>query len=181
MLDLVTFIVYLVAGFVSILVALRSHLIFSGRIGLHRLLWSVLAVGMILFGTNELLDLQTPFTWVIKDLAWQQGWYDRGQSAQEVFIIGLIVASLIAIGAIFTMIRNDWRKYLLLLVGLLVIARFVTVRAASFYGVPLPELSRFIGGLKINWTLELFGALLVIVSAMMNLVGSRLTNSLKTF
>lgn len=170
--DNITFILYLIAGLVCILVALRSHLIFSDRYSSHRLLWFGLAAGMILFGINELLDLQTPFTWFIKDLAWQQGWYESGQQAQNIFLVGLVLISMLLLGLILWAVRKEWRKYWLLIFGLLLIARFVVVRAAYFYGVPLPELSQLIGGLKINWTLEFLGAVMVIIAASANLIRS---------
>ena len=66
-------------------------------------------------------------------------------------------------------VRRYWRNYLFLLLGMAAIFRFVAVRIATFYGISLPELSRFTGGLRINWLLELIGISLIAVAAILNL------------
>jgi Mg/Co/Ni transporter MgtE len=65
--------------------------------------------------------------------------------------------------------RKVWRHYWLLGLGIVFIARFVIVRAATFYGVALPELSRFTGGVRINWLLEFVGAFIIFLGAGWNL------------
>ena len=151
------------------LVALRSHLIFSSKHNLNRFLWFGMTSGMVLFGINEDLDLQTLFTNGIKTLALDQGWYAWGQDAQVVFIYGLAISSSFIMIMVLWFVREDWRQYWLLTFGLLVITRFVIVRAASFYAVPITELSQFSGGLRINWMLEIIGAVFVVIAASLNL------------
>ena len=46
---------------------------------------------------------------------------------------------------------------------------WLTVRAASFYAVPLPALSQLTNGLRITWLLEILGASCIALAAMLNL------------
>lgn len=161
---------YLAAAYVSVLCAVRAERIFGKAYLLqHRLIWGGLAVGLFFLGVNKQLDIQSWFTAVAKTIAYEQGWYEFGQQAQVLFIIGMVVASIIfaAGGAFF--LRHVWRRYWILLIGLLFIARFIIVRAASFYGVQLPELSRFTGGIRVNWLLEISGAAVIFIAALLNL------------
>ena len=57
--------------------------------------------------------------------------------------------------------------------GALFIIRFVVVRAAGFYKVWVPSMSFLPSGMKINWLLELIGALTIGVAAYLNLRVSR--------
>jgi hypothetical protein len=165
-----TVLAYLLAAGGCALCSIRAERIFGREHRLqHQLIWGVLAVGLLFLSINKQLDIQSWFTAVIKTIAYEQGWYEFGQRAQIIFIIGLIAISLTAIiiGAWF--FRHVWRQYWLLGLGLLFIARFVIVRAATFYGVSLPELSRFTGGFRITWLLEFLGALVITMAAILNL------------
>ena len=173
MLDQVTLVFYLSAGFLCGLVALRSHLIFSGRYSLHSVIWFCIGAGMVFFGFNEILDLQTPMTNAIKSFAWEHGLYDWGQTAQVVFVYSLGFLSLCTIAIVLWFVRGDWHKYWILVLGLLILIRFIVVRVASFYSVPLPELSRYVGGLRINWILELLAAIIILLATSLNLIKVR--------
>jgi hypothetical protein len=159
--------VYLCAAFLSILCAWRADRIFPGDYILaHRIIWSGLAIGMLFLGINKQLDLQTQFTSLGRQIAFQQGWYEIHHRVQVMFVAGLVCASLLLLGFLAWTIRRSWKHYWILLIGLLFLARFIVVRAASFYNVSLPQLSRFTGGFRINWLLEILGAALVCVSAL---------------
>lgn len=165
-----TVLAYLVAAVVSVLCVMRAERIFGREHVLqHRLIWGVLALGMLFLGVNKQLDIQSWFTAVIKTIAYVQGWYEFGQRAQVVFIAGMAVVSLVALAAGVWFFRHVWRQYWLLGLGLLFIARFVVVRAATFYGVSLPELSRLTGGFRISWLLEFLGAVVIALAAILNL------------
>jgi hypothetical protein len=79
-----------------------------------------------------------------------------------------VVSMIVLVIGIWTF-RHVWRQYWLLGLGLLFIARFVIVRAATFYGVSLPELSRFTSGFRITWMLEFLGAVVIAMAAILNL------------
>ncbi len=169
---------YLCAAFLSILCAWRSDRIFRGQnILAHRVIWSGLAVGMLFLGINKQLDLQSQFTALGREIAIRQGWYEIHHRVQVLFVMGLVGASLIVLAFLAWTVRRNWKQYWILLIGLLFLARFIVVRAASFYNVSLPQLSRFTGGLRINWLLEILGAALICLSALYTLKPSKKATS----
>lgn len=165
-----TVLAYLVAAVSCVLCTIRSEQIFGqGHLLQHRLIWGMMALGLFFLGINKQLDIQSWFTAVIKRIARTQGWFDLGQQVQILFIVGLALVSLVLLMAGIWFFRHVWRQYWLLGLGLVFIARFVIVRAATFYGVTLPELSRFTGGIRINWILEIGGASIITLGAWLNL------------
>src|SRR5262245_63104416 len=81
---------YAVAAALCARAALRE-----GRSG-PRGFWWGLAAALALLGVNKQLDLQTLLMQVSRDLARAQGWYDRRQAYQRLFIGGVAVAALAA-------------------------------------------------------------------------------------
>lgn len=165
-----TVLVYLLAAVVCLVCAWRADEIFEDDpIWQHRLIWGMMAVGLLFLGINKQLDLQSWFTAVIKAIAWEKGLYELGRRAQIYFIAGMALSSLIIFGVIAWTFRHVWRHYWLLLLGLVFIARFVITRAAGFYGVSLPRLSQITGGFQITWMLEIAGALVIALAAYLNI------------
>jgi len=161
---------YLLAAALCVICAWRVDLIFrDSYTNQHRLIWGGLALLMLGLGINKQLDLQTLFSSFIRTTAARGGWYEYGQRLQVVFVIGLVAVSLGMVIGIGYWMRHVWRRYWLLLLGTLALARYIIVRVASFYEVPLPRLSRLTGGFQINWLLEIIGALLVAAAAALNL------------
>lgn len=176
-----TVVMYLLAAVLCFACAWKAKRIFQdAHTWLHRLIWSGLGVGLVFLGINKQLDLQTWFTDVVKWIAWEQGWYEVGQEAQILFILGLLIVSGAAFLVALFFLRHVWRHYWLLLFGILFIARFVITRAAGFYGVSLPELSQFTGGLRIMWAMEFIGALIIALAAANNLRKVRQTKPEET-
>jgi hypothetical protein len=165
-----TVVVYLVAALASFICAWRVQDIFGpNNLWEHRLVWGGLAFGLLFLGINKQLDLQSLFTAVVKIVAYEQGWYALGQRAQVYFILVMGLVSLVLLASLAWQMRHQWRRYWLILLGLLFLARFIIVRAASFYAVPLPELSRLTGGIKVTWLLEILGSFLIAVAAIYNI------------
>jgi hypothetical protein len=165
-----TVLAYLLAATACAVCAWRADTIFGEEhVWQHRFLWGAMAVGLLFLGVNKQLDLQSWFTAVIKTIAWEKGVYEWGRRAQVYFIAGLALVSLIIFVAIAWIFRHVWRHYWLLLLGLVFIARFIVVRAATFYGVSLPELSRFTGGFRVTGMLEIAGALVIALAAYLNI------------
>lgn len=165
-----TMLVFVVAGGLCLLCAVRADRIFDrGNVWAHRLIWGGMGFLLFFFAVNKQLDWQTDFTVLVKQIAWEQGWYAYGQRLQVLFVFGLMAVALLGLLFFAWHLRHSWRRYWVLLLGLLLLARFITVRAASFYGVVLPEFSQYTGGFRITWLLELFGALILAAAAWGNL------------
>ena len=124
---------YLIAAVLCFVCAWKADRIFQDAYTwLHRLIWLGFGAGLVFLGINKQLDWQTWFTSMVKIIAWQQGWYEAGQKAQILFILGLIAVSGLAFLVAVFLLRHVWRHYWLLLFGVLFIARFVITRAAGF-------------------------------------------------
>jgi hypothetical protein len=146
---------------------------YTGRLRMQRcLLWASMAAGLLFLGLNKQLDLQTWVTAFARELALQGGWYDLGQRFQTVLVVGFALTGMAGLIAFGWWARHEWRHYWLLLIGWLFLGRFILVRAATIWGVPIPQLSRFTGGLRINNGLEVAGIGLITLVALKNLRSS---------
>ena len=162
--------VYLFASLLCLRCAASTRQIFPDRHSrLHASIWYSLAALLLFLGINKQLDLQSWFTAVVKAVAWEQGWYAFGQRAQVYFLVGFGLVGLTAVAIVGWLVRDHWRRYGLILLGFLIILRFFVVRIGTFYGIALPELSRYTGGVRINWLLELAGVAVIALSALSNL------------
>ncbi|MEZ4592551.1 MAG: hypothetical protein R3D55_15615 [Chloroflexota bacterium] len=165
-----TFVFYLVAAAACLVCALQAKRIFPlENSRAHAVIWLGLAFFLTFLGINKQLDLQSWFTAVVKAIAWEQGWYEFGQRAQIIFLAGFGLVGLAALLALVWLVRHYWRRYFFIFFGLLFIFRFIFVRIATFYGISLPELSQFTGGIRVNSVLELAGSIVIILTALNNL------------
>ena len=161
---------YLGAAAGCLATALFARRIFKdGQARVHQLIWLGLAAFLVFLGINKQLDLQSWFTAVVKAIAWEQGWYEAGQRAQVLFLAGFGLVGVTAVAILGWLVRRSWRHYAFVFLGLLVILRFIAVRMATFYAIPLPELSQFTGGFRINGALELIGTAVITLTALNNL------------
>lgn len=123
--------------------------------------WFSLAIVLIFLGFNKQLDLQTVFTYLVRQLSIQQGWYEERRYYQLIFIIGLAVSMLGLIYALRIFLARCWHLYKITWVGIILLCFFVLVRASSFH-----YFDSLIGeqllGLKINVMMEI-GALIIIM------------------
>lgn len=132
----------------------------------HVPIWGFLALGLLFFGINKQLDLQTSLIPIVRATALKQGWYEHRHAIQLWFLIGMIVVSLALFSGMAWIIRSSWRNYWVLFIGLLMFSRFMVVRIASIVGVSLPRLSLLTGGLRINWLLELASLTVIVIVAL---------------
>ena len=123
------------------------------RVGL---VWWVISCLLGFLAVNKQLDLQTALTELAKLAAHAGGWY-RSRRLVQVAFIGLLV---IAAGASFTMLLRFARPALArlrtALVGVVLLALFVCVRAVSFHHVDI-LFGTDVHGFRLNWILELSG------------------------
>ncbi|MBN2339979.1 MAG: hypothetical protein JXX29_09210 [Deltaproteobacteria bacterium] len=160
---------YLLAAIGSVLCSLKADKIFqTGDIRIHRIVWGGLGAGFLFLGINKQADFQTWFTAVVKALAHHWNVYETAKRFQWLFVVALAVVSVGTLLIVAWHIRREWRRYALLLLGAVFIVRFVIVRVSTFYGIHLPPLSELFGGLKLNWLLEIVGALAAATAAFFN-------------
>jgi hypothetical protein len=160
-----TVVVYLIGAVLCGMTAVRAkHIFRDPYTRQHQFIWGLLTITMVFLGFNKQLDLQTPFSHLVEEVGGVE-LHGGGDPIQYWLIGGL---GLIGVGTTLGLLwymRRVWRHYWLLALGMLFIARFVFVRAAGFYGVELPPLSQFTGGIQVNWLLEFLGATVIGVAA----------------
>lgn len=109
----------------------------SARAGTRqqRLLWRTLAVILLLLALNKQLDLQSCLTNMVRREAIENGWYGQHRRLQAYFIAALAAATL-GLGAVLAWVlrRADLASRVAAF-GTMMIAAFVTLRAASFHHV----------------------------------------------
>jgi FtsH-binding integral membrane protein len=136
----------------------------------HPRLWFCLAGLLTVLGVNKQLDLQTWFTLALKSVARGEGWYEQRQVFQILFILAMAVLGIIGLAILCVLIRKNLRQTLLALVGAVFLMCFVLVRASSFHHVD-QMIGLRVGGLKLNWVLELGGIICIGYAAWKNWKG----------
>ncbi len=119
--------------------------------------WLGLLVLCAALGLNKQPDLQSLLTQIGKELAQSQGWYEARRSVQTIFVLGIGGAAVACAGVGLYWLRDRWAQLWPALVGVVLMAGFVVIRAASFHHVEwLPDGS--VGPIALNGVIEL-GAL----------------------
>jgi len=156
------------AYFLAALACWKARAFAGGPSGLRRkerAFWTTLSVVLLLLCANKQLDLQTAFTEFMRAMAKRQGWYDVRFAYQKGFIAAMAIGAVIGGWLCLRFTRDLPRSVKTAGVGLVVIACFVLVRAASFH-----HIDRLLGQtvllLKVNWLLELGGIAIVLMGAM---------------
>jgi len=128
--------------------------------------WLVLSILLLLLGINKQLDLQTLLQNVGRQLSKDQGWYMQRRQYQVLFIGSLCAAGILAITALAWSVRNQLKRSILALIGVVFLYVFVMVRATSIH-----HLDAFLAsgplGIRWNWILELGGIAIVGIGALL--------------
>jgi hypothetical protein len=137
-----------------------------------RVFWLALSVLLLALSVNKQLDLQSAFTAAGRCVAKAQGWYSQRGTVQVRFILAVMFGGLlVTLVAIWTMRRYLAETWLAIL-GLGVLLTFIAVRAAGFH-----HFDRFlgheVGGVRMNWLLELGGIGLIAMNAVYLLMQRR--------
>lgn len=146
---------YLIAAFFCGQAGLQSR-ITAGRSKTEPpWLWLVFAAGLFFLGVNKQLDLQTAFIRLGGQLAMDEGWYQYRRQVQFAFVLALGTVLTVTCGLIAFKERQFFRNHIYALLGSILLAAFVVLRAAIFSHVDDAGLSRGEG----NWMhgLELAG------------------------
>jgi len=130
----------------------------------ERWFWGIMTAILLFLCVNKQLDLQTAMTEFFRSAAKRQGWYDIRSKFQIAFIAAMAASLPVCSVAFFLLARPLPASSKLAGLGLIVIAVFVLIRAASFHHVDRllgERLMRF----KLNWILELGGISIVLLGA----------------
>lgn len=142
------------------LVAWRVRARVSGN---ERRFWLVAAGLLLALGVNKQLDLQTDVTALLRTVARHDGWYAMRRPLQLLFLLGLASGALVAGAWLMRLVRGLRAPVLLELAGLIGLALFVLIRAASFHHLDVLFGMR-IGAWKLHSLIEL-AALAVALAA----------------
>ncbi|WP_448563041.1 hypothetical protein [Trichothermofontia sp.] len=166
----VTVVAYLGTAFLSALCALGLSLCAKDKAG--AITWGSIALILIALGINKQLDLQSWLTIAGKELAQKQGWYNHRRWVQLLFILGIMGTLTFGVRKVQPILTRQRRSAFFGLIGLGFLSSFVVIRAASFHHVDrLIGLS--LGGIRMNWVLELGGIMAIAIAALINLLPSR--------
>jgi hypothetical protein len=116
--------------------------------------WSILAVGLVLLGVNKQLDLQTWLTLFAKRIALHEGWYSERRAVQGAFIGMVALGGAASLVGMRLLAGQLTRPVVMALAGAVFLGCFILIRASSFHHVD-QMLGMDLGGLKVNWILEL--------------------------
>lgn len=134
-----------------------------------RALWLGLTVLMGFLAINKQLDLQSLMTEVGRNLAHEQGWYERRGEVQRAFIGTIGLLAVVCSVFLLRLARGPLARARLALVGACGLLAFIVIRAASFHHVDI-LLKDTIFGIRVNWALELGAIGCIFVSARRNAV-----------
>lgn len=127
----------------------------------ERVFWALASALLLALAVNKQLDLQSALTAAGRCLAQAQGWYDDRHQVQAAFILGLSVCGLLALLALAALLRGTLQRTWLALLGLASVTLFVASRAAGFHHMDA-LINTWVGGVRVNWALELLGPFMVI-------------------
>lgn len=161
-----TVVVYGLAAFTAFAAARRGGRALGLASG-SRGMWLMVGLLLSLLCLNKQLDLQSLMTDIGRVFAWQQGWYEDRRAYQKWFVLGILGVSLVSTVSLFFIYRQFWLKHLLLFCGLAFLLTFIVIRAISFHHFD-EILKSSVGGVKINWFLELTGIGLIWIAAAMD-------------
>lgn len=132
--------------------------------------WTVVALVALVFGLNKQLDLQT---WALdraRRVFWEHGWYQDRREVQAVVILALAVAGLVTLWIAVRAVRPIARHALGAIVGLVLLAVFVLVRAVSLHQV---DRVLGLGPVRLSHVLELASLAVLVAAGWRFLLGGR--------
>jgi hypothetical protein len=127
----------------------------------ERFYWGGMTLLLLFLCINKQLDLQTAMTEFFRGVAKRDGWYAIRYEFQVTFIAAMAMGLFVAAAVFWVMARRLPVSARRAGLGLIIVAVFVLIRAASFH-----KIDRLLGErvlhFKLNWVLELGGIAVVI-------------------
>lgn len=153
-----TAVAYLVCAGLCGVAARRGE--FESPVLRQRALWWMLTSLMLFLGVNKQLDLQSLLTEVGRLLALQQGWYEERREVQRIFVLAIACGTGGGVMVMLLLYRAVLPAHRVAIVGVLLLAVFVVMRASAFHHVGESLLPRS-GARWGSAALELLGISLV--------------------
>ena len=141
----------------------------SGKRDRSYIFWYIVAGLLVVMGVNKQLELQVLLTQWGREIAKAQGWYDGRRVAQGRFLRVLAAAGGAALVYLGWVIRRGFWRQVGALVGVVALACFVVIRAASIEHVDQWLGSGVAGGVQVHVALESGGIVIIAVTALCNL------------
>ncbi len=101
--------------------------------GRERSFWWIAAFILLALGVNKQLDLQSELTATLRHVARSAGWYAGRRQFQLLFLAGLAIGTIIGSRWLARLVQGLRTPVMITLAGLLALAAFVLLRAASFH------------------------------------------------
>ncbi len=93
--------------------------------------WWLLAAGLVFLGINKQLNLQTLMIVIGRNVSNAEGWYGARRRVQLIFSVVFAVSCLVALVWLLSRCRQFFVENRLVLAGVIVLALFVVLRAAT--------------------------------------------------
>lgn len=135
-----------------------------GRKAAERWFWILAAAVLLLLGLNKQLDVQTFIVDLARELARAGGWYEHRRIVQGAFIGGLVAGAAAGALVLATRLRRAPMTIKIAGAGLVLLALFVIIRAASLHPVDL-WVTADVAGLRTGWWIEIAGIAVVALGA----------------
>ena len=149
--------------FVIAIICLRATMVscqHANKNNSNRNFWLLLSVFLIMLGINKQLDLQSLITQTGKNIAISQGWYENRRIVQVIFISLMGFFSIISTILLIMKYRYNCLAVKIAMSGCIILLSFILIRASSFHHMDV-LINMDLGGIKINWLLELGGLTII--------------------
>ena len=142
-----------------------AYLAYYAKLNLESpIFWISIAMLLLLLGLNKELDLQTNITQYFRGLAREQGWYADRRIYQKMFILGMLLMTPVFLFALRNQLKQAWKNYKLVMLGLVILFVFVFIRASSFHHVDT-VLNLTIGRMRYYQGLELLALMVILLGS----------------
>jgi len=163
-----TVVIYALVASLAARLAWRAPFPASSRTR-ERAFWILLVLCFAALAVNKQLDLQSFLTAIGRCAAKLQGWYSSRRAVQMLFLAAIAFGGVLGLLLLLRLFRGTWRRTGLPILGLCMVLSFVLMRAVGFH-----HLDRFLGvpvlSLRANFVMEVSGALLVGLAALLQLL-----------
>lgn len=157
---------YLGTAALSFEVSRRSRLPSQEKNSRHQSrFWLLVAIALLLLGINKQIDIQAGVMAAGRCFALMHGWLHERRPLLELLVVAVLLFAFASLIMAVWLLRNVLGPNILAVIGLVFVATFLVVRAAS-----LRDLDELIGvqiiGIRLGWLFELAGIACIAANAL---------------